>query len=88
MKATTEKIRRFLRNNPELTEPEKLCLKVLREMARRKEPFSYERVCQLAGWKSTNMAWETCSKLEARGLVARGKRLAIIECPVEVPRAA
>lgn len=88
MRNISEKIRRFVQNNPELSESEKLCLKLLRQMAKRKEPFSYRRLADLAQWKSTNMAWETCDKLEARGLITTGTRLAFIECPVEVSRAA
>jgi hypothetical protein len=71
-----------------LTDPEKLFLKVLRQMAKRQEPFTYRRVAELAGWKSTQMAFQTRQALERKGRVAIGKRFALIECPVEVAKAA
>jgi len=70
-----------------LSAPEKLFLKVLRKMAKEQEPFTYRRAAALAGWKSVQMAWQTRASLEAKGLLTIGKRLALIECPVEVSEA-
>lgn len=71
-----------------LTEPEKAFLAAMRQMARAKEPFTYRRICEIVGWKGVQMAWQTAESLAAKGRIAKGKRLAMVECPVEVRRAA
>lgn len=77
-----------VRKHPELTDCEKLFLKALRSLAKRKQPATYRAIADEAGWKSVNMAWEMRASLLAKGRIVMGKKLALVECPVEVRKAA
>lgn len=87
MKRASMKLLR-LRKTPELTDSEKLFLKALRTLAKRQQPATYRAIADEAGWKSVNMAWEMRTSLITKGLIVMGKRLALVECPVEVSKAA
>lgn len=65
-----------------LTKSEKKFLKALARMEKKQEPFTYRKIAELAGWKSVQMAFQTCDKLKLKGLLEDGARLALVDCPV------
>lgn len=68
-----------------LTDVEAAYLRELRAMEKKNEQFDHRGMCRRFGWKSVYSSWDVMTRLQRKGFIKRGERLALVESPVVTP---
>lgn len=66
----------------DLTDGEAAYLRELRKMERAETPFTHREMCERFGWSSVQASFDYMKRLERKGFVIKGKRLAFVESPL------
>lgn len=71
-----------------LTNAEKRYFDEMKKMEQEKLPFTHGGMCTRLEYRSTARSFQLMTALIAKGWVQHGTRLAVVECPVTIARAA
>jgi len=71
--------------NTLLTKAEKKFMKAQRKLERLQLPFTYQKICDEVGWRSTQMAYRTQQNLVRKGYLGPSSRLVLEKKPTITP---